>query len=548
MATNAEALKQYFADMDATEEEEAKLAGVTPDEYRELRLPPTNLNPMTDSRLVEARAARARRGQRLGPELAVSASEELKATEQPNPAEAPIPTRSASIRADAPAAVVETRPPVTADRPAGPVNTAGTQGLPAPSSIPSGAGGDDEMSSLRKQLGLQQMFEALGSAGSGKNLYTDGGVILDRMKQVQALRAKREEQSLEQQRERATWGASNRATLASALAQWKSDADKTAALEALAAGADDTKPSDFSRNVVNAVMTKPKVLGAEAGVTKTEAGTTRTLGQVATDEALRPGKVEKLRTSSDLDRARIDKIYNDMELEGTKIALDERKTIDAATKEKDPFKKLEKLNAIADKKDFGGFTTLAGDLSDLERIAPGFVTRGVVPAWLTAEQQLLGDKWPRSTNPKVIDFLAAYSKLANEERHRQYGSAQTDGELRSFMQQLNASPLSAGPAVLAKQVKRFGQAAGRVAKGRISRYNGVFGADNVNTVLAPEWKPLFAEGGVFAAQGTPFVEAPTDPATGGVKIKHSSGRTTTVDRATADRMLKDDPANFSEVK
>jgi hypothetical protein len=350
--------------------------------------------------------------------------------------------------------------------------------------------------------------------GAGKNI--DMGIadtLGERLKQVQALRAKREEQSLEQQRERATWGTSNRATLASALAQWKGDEAKTAALEALASGADATKPSDYSRNVVNAVMTKPKVLGAEAGVAKTEAGTTRTLGQAATDAALRPSKVGKLAADTELAKARTAKVYKDMKLAGAKLALDERRTLEQAQQSKDPFKKLESLNTIADKKEFGGFTTLAGDLADLEGTAPGFVTRGEVPEWLTREQQALGQNWPTSTDPRVVDFLAAYGKVANEERHRQYGSAQTDGELRAFMQQLNASPLSAGPQVLAQQVKRFGQAAGRVAKGRLTRYNNVFGAENVDTVFSPEWRPLFDAGGVFAAQGSPFVAA--RPAAGG---------------------------------
>jgi hypothetical protein len=352
------------------------------------------------------------------------------------------------------------------------------------------------------------------------------------MKQIEALRAKREEQSLEQQRERSTWGASNRATLASALAQWKDDPEKKAALEALASGADTTKPGDFSRNTVNAVMTRPKVLGAEAGVGKTlvqipdiQAGTA---GKVAKTAEIGPEGESKRK----LRAAQVAKIYKDMELAGTKLAIDERKTIEQAQQSKDPYKKLESLNTIADKKEFGGFTTLAGDLGDLERVAPGFVTRGEVPEWLTREQQLLGQNWPTSTDPRVVDFLAAYGKVANEERHRQYGSAQTDGELRAFMQQLNANPLSAGPQVLAQQVKRFGQAAGRVAKGRLTRYNNVFGAENVDTVFAPEWKPLFDAGGVFASQGTPFASpvraeaegAPTPtPAGATVRIQRKAG-------------------------
>jgi hypothetical protein len=257
------------------------------------------------------------------------------------------------------------------------------------------------------------------------------------------------------------------------------------------------------------------------------------IGQMGAGEDLTRGKIAEIGPEGESKRklraAQVAKIYKDMELAGTKLALDERKTIEQAQQSKDPYKKLESLNTIADKKEFGGFTTLAGDLGDLERVAPGFVTRGEVPEWLTREQQLLGQNWPTSTDPRVVDFLAAYGKVANEERHRQYGSAQTDGELRAFMQQLNANPLSAGPQVLAQQVKRFGQAAGRVAKGRLTRYNNVFGAENVDTVFAPEWKPLFDAGGVFASQGTPFA-SPVRAEAGGAPTPTPAGATVRIQR------------------
>jgi hypothetical protein len=95
----------------------------------------------------------------------------------------PIPVATAPVEADVPEAVKGTITATTSEQPAPPAGT----------KPEAGSGGDDEMSSLRKQLGIQQMFEALGSAGSGKNLYTDGGILADRMKQIEALRAKRQE-------------------------------------------------------------------------------------------------------------------------------------------------------------------------------------------------------------------------------------------------------------------------------------------------------------------------------------------------------------------
>jgi len=187
----------------------------------------------------------------------------------------PIPVASTPIKADVPGAVKGAIPATTSDQPAPPAD---------------GSGGDDDVRNLYLARLAAQSAAGFGGMGAGKNI--DMGIadtLGERLKQVEALRAKREEQTLEQQRERLTWGSSNRATLASALAQWKDNPEKTAALEALASGADTTKPGDFSRNVVNAVMTKPKVLGAEAGVGKTVAQT----GVATATAAATPKKLEQ---------------------------------------------------------------------------------------------------------------------------------------------------------------------------------------------------------------------------------------------------------------
>ena len=424
----------------------------------------------------------------------------------------PIPVANAPSGSDVSAATASTLPSVTSDQPAGKPDSSDKDGMVAPSS--EGAGGDASERDLYLARLAAQNAAGFGGMGAGKNI--DMGIadtLGERLKQVQALRAKREERSADVAQEQAQYEGANLATLATQLAAFKDRPDIVAALQNLKPGAKYTKPSEFIKSAYQAVTNPPTVAAKEAT-------TGKTLVQIPDIQAGTAGKVAKTaeigpegESKRKLRAAQVAKIYKDMELAGAKLALDERKTLEQAQQSRDPFKKLESLNTIADKKEFGGFTTLAGDLGDLERVAPGFVTRGEVPEWLTREQQALGQNWPTSTDPRVVDFLAAYGKVANEERHRQYGSAQTDGELRAFMQQLNASPLSAGPQVLAQQVKRFGQAAGRVAKGRLTRYNNVFGAENVDTVFAPEWRPLFDTGGVFAGQGSPFVAA--RPAAGG---------------------------------
>jgi hypothetical protein len=143
------------------------------------------------------------------------------------------------------------------------------------------------------------------------------------------------------------------------------------------------------------------------------------------------------------------------------------------------------------------------------------VTRGEAPEWLTAAQQSLGQNWPTSADPRVVKFLAAYGKLANAERHRLYGSAQTAGELKAFLQQLNDNPFSSGPETLATQMTSFAGNVGRRATNTLNRYSSVFGAPVVDRVLGNEFRPLYEDGAVFATFRSPFVAPASAPATGG---------------------------------
>lgn len=108
----------------------------------------------------------------------------------------PIPTASAPPNRDATTPVVETQPPVTSTSPAGKPNSAGAQGLPAPSS--EGAGGDaDEERNLYLARLIARNAASFGAMGAGKSIDTGAVEALgERLKQVQALRAKREEQGL----------------------------------------------------------------------------------------------------------------------------------------------------------------------------------------------------------------------------------------------------------------------------------------------------------------------------------------------------------------
>ena len=103
----------------------------------------------------------------------------------------PIPTASAPVTKDAAAPVTSALPSTGPRTPAGKPESMGTPGLPAPSS--EGAGGD-----VLGRLGLgQALVRALEGSGSiiaGRDLRSGAADTLgERMKQIEALRAKREE-------------------------------------------------------------------------------------------------------------------------------------------------------------------------------------------------------------------------------------------------------------------------------------------------------------------------------------------------------------------
>lgn len=109
------------------------------------------------------------------------------------PEVAPIPTASASPTKDTTTPVATALRPVTSTSPAGKPESMGTPGLPAPET---GAGGD-----VMGRLGLgQALIRALEGSGSiiaGRDLRSGAADTLgERIKQIEALRAKREEQKL----------------------------------------------------------------------------------------------------------------------------------------------------------------------------------------------------------------------------------------------------------------------------------------------------------------------------------------------------------------
>jgi hypothetical protein len=528
--------------VDATtpEESDAALAGVSVLEWRDLDKPEKGPMAALDRATFAARNP-------VGPPteeetnaraagLSLKDWRALSAPSASNIA-SPIPVASAPVKADVPGAAKGAIPATTSMQPAPP---AGTSSTVKPPPVEAGSGGDDEMGRLSMGQALVRALEGSGSVISGQNLRSGAADTLgERMKQIEALRAKRTEKAEEQAKassfgsmltkllpglspeEQAAFqqtvassgsveaglnlmkqlkGAQtdkevqrqvNEAALNAALARYP-DPELAKSFEALRPVAGQYPQKDFAAML-------DKAAAGMAGFEAKAATTQFTVDKNGRFNKLTPGDIDKQKLQND-------KIRQDIDLNAKQFALKEKEAL--AAPGKDDAEKAIKLNDLAEKeKGFGGYVTLANDLSELEAAAPGFVTRGEAPEWLTSAQQSLGQNWPTSADPRVVKFLAAYGKLANAERHRLYGSAQTAGELKAFLQQLNDNPFSSGPETLATQMTSFAGNVGRRATNTLNRYSSVFGAPVVDRVLGGEFRPLYEEGAVFSTFRTPFIAA-----------------------------------------
>ena len=102
-----------------------------------------------------------------------------------------IPIASAPVRTDAPTPVKGTIAPTTSTSSAPPVGTSSTVNPPP---VDAGSGGDDDVRNLYLARLIAQNAAGFGGMGAGKNI--DMGIadtLGERMKQIEALRAKRQE-------------------------------------------------------------------------------------------------------------------------------------------------------------------------------------------------------------------------------------------------------------------------------------------------------------------------------------------------------------------
>jgi hypothetical protein len=341
-----------------------------------------------------------------------------------------------------------------------PTTPSASKAPPSPAVETAGSGGDDEMASLRTRLGLLQAFEGVGSAASGKNLRTDGGILVDRMKQIEALRAKKLQTAEERALEASTWGASNRGTLASYIAQYKDRPEIVEALRAMEPAADSTKPGDFNRNIIGALTTRPKVEGVQATTKKTGAQT-----DVATATAAAVPKKVAVAEGTLAERERANKAREAIQRRAllVKQASDAKANSAVRAAGSDP-KQAEKAitDAMksAEKKDLGIVSNIR-DFQGLEAVAPGF-TQGKVPSWLGQGSIAAAIKVP-GLNKQATQLASALELFTAGIRNSLFGASLTGNEKESF-DAIVSSGVLMPPDVLAANINRIRQGAARFAQ------------------------------------------------------------------------------------
>ncbi len=396
----------------------------------------------------------------------------------------PIPVAAAPVKADVPSALKGAIPATTATQPAPPAD---------------GSGGD-EMSSLRKQLGIQQMFEALGSAGSGKNLYTDGGILADRMKQIEALRAKRQERQEGLEVERSQ----NEQTLNAYQAQFP---ELRETLEPLRGQTGKPAFQGLLRDIVAArkAKTGERALDIrEQGmqdIAEYRAGTLGLKRDIAKDN-------EKYRAvQAGLKQAELD----------LRRAENERKAVGAAepsAKERSSFQAMMKPaenTAVA-----------LRDADTLNSLGEGMLVTGQPPAFLSRADIAAFNGVPfgqasrsqlAQSNPQAYDLLTKMAEIKTIIGHEYFGSALSPSEAERQRQFMDFSALDS-PESLAKKMKNYHDT--------LSNKATVFLRPRVvNSPLGAEWAQstgldaLSGEGGTFAG----LLDAPKAAAPKAAEVK-----------------------------
>lgn len=545
MATDAQSLANYFGRMDEEEEEGAKLAGVSPDEYRisgqpdtgpmaalrrvaaanmgpqlpNLDVPdPMELKPLTEADLQGARASYARRGSKLPEYLRV------KDTEEPS-AITPVP--------------VSAGPSPSAEAPSSTVTKTMTTPPPPPAAPVVGAGGDADLDRLALGQSLIQGLETFGSAVSGKNLRSGMAESLgERFKQAQALMAKRAEQGLVD----AQAQANNRAQVEYLMQRFPERR------EALAGLRDMTKSPNFSQ-----MLRVEEQIALDAAKAKQTDVKTEDIRGMAD---YREGVLGLRRDTQEALNA-----WRAVQAGFRQAELDLKKA-EAARKQEgstEPSAQEQKAFQVAIKPANNTAVALK-DAAGLDAISDGMLRTGKPPEWLSrADIALfvsgdLGRSRLANSNPKAFDLLTEMARLKTMVGHEYFGSALSPSEAERQRQFLDFGLLDS-PDSLAKKMRTYHKTLGDKASVWIKPLiRGPLGQNwlaetGLDQVAGPEgsFKGLFAAPAAPTAAPAAPVAALTGgapaPATGGVERvimidkegKRQAVRADQVERAKAER-------------
>jgi len=352
--------------------------------------------------------------------------------EAPTPI-APVPTKAANIAVAIPTASSTGAKAIPPTAP----------GIAKPPPVEAGSGGDDELGRLSMGQALVRALEGSGSVISGQNLRSGAADTLgERMKQIEALRAKREEQGITDTRERAN----NRAQVEYLMKRFPERRD------ALAGLLDMTKSPNF-----------PQMLRVEEQVALDRAKK-QDIGAKAEDRAVtqeyRAGTLDLKR-----DIAKDNRDYRAVQAGLQKAALDlrraenEREATDSAEpteKERSAFQtsmKPAEQTAVALK-----------DADNLNSLSTGMLVSGKPPLFLSQSDILSFVGVPpfegvmRSrlamSNPQAFDLLTQMARLKTMVGHEYFGSALSPAEAERQRQFLDFG-VTDTPESIARKMKSY---------------------------------------------------------------------------------------------
>jgi hypothetical protein len=502
--------------MDATtpEESDASLVGVSVPEWRDLAKPEKGPMAALDRATFAARNP-------VGPPteeetnarsagLSLKDWRALSATSASDVA-SPIPVAAAPVKADVPGAVKTAIPATTPTQPAPP---AGASSTVKPPSIDAGSGGDDDVRNLYLARLAAQSAAGFGGMGAGKNI--DMGIadtLGERMKQIEALRAKRQERSMELARGKAEAAAASKVTgemlQSLGITPPSSLAELPSAEAVLKAGKFPAEVAGIqaltAQRAAGADVAKARLPLLGGQVALTDARTQNLLNKDLRDERAMQLREEAQDSMNELRKAQAEsaraaalKAKNDPK--AAEAAVNSvKKTVEAS-------RKL--------------VTPTANNFLAIERIAPN-MARGEAPSWLTREA-MAGTQISKEIAPKVADLNAAVEALVMDIRHGTFGASLTGTEKASF-EQLITNSIKDGPEALARALSQLRLRAAQIAQDHFSFDMDFHPQETARALQASNvWKQVLGEGGVYSDVWQ-LPEAPTSTATEMTRMRGTDG-------------------------